>query len=362
MNPMSAIEWGAPLLEPVHDRALEKPVRDALGFLPPWTRPFLPAPWVAIAMNQLLPEQGLLLRLDFNTSDLVSLVVSQENACRYCYAASRAMLRIQGMSEERIAQLERQLAVVDLDSRRAAMVRFARRMARANPVLSPRDLEPLRQAGIDAEEIREIAYVVAATTFLNRANSIAASPVRFWERLPERWWIRALGPLKPILLERLRKRGHARAQTAESESPYRSLFRAYAGSPIGPRLNRIVDAMWASPVLSRRSKALMIAMIGRSLGCELSARAARRVLDEEGMAEADIDQVLAHAGGPQISEEETRLVNFARDSVWYEIAHIQRRSRELRARLSAPAFVETLGVVSLANAICRLATVLAEPA
>ena len=32
----------------------------------------------------------------------------------------------------------------------------------------------------------------------------------------------------------------------------------------------------------------MIAMIGRSLGCEMSARAARRVLREEGMADADI--------------------------------------------------------------------------
>lgn len=148
----------------------------------------------------------------------------------------------------------------------------------------------------------------------------------------------------------------------EGESPYRSLFRAYAGSPIGPRLDRIVNLMWASPILSRRSKALMIAMIGRSLGCEHSARAARSVLREEGMVDVDIDQVLAHAGGPQISEEEALLANFARDSVWYEISHIQRRSRELHGQLSAPAFVETIGVVSLANAICRLATVLAEPA
>lgn len=362
MNPMSAIEWGAPLLEPVHDSALEKPVRDALGFVPPWTRPFLPAPWVAIAVTQLLPEQGLLLRLDFNTSDLVSLVVSQENSCRYCYAVSRAMLRIQGMSEERIEQLERQLAAVELDPRRAAMVRFARRMARANPVLSPRDLEPLRAAGVDAEEIREVAFVVASNTVLNRVNSIAASSVRFWEQLPERWWIRALGPLKGILLDRIRKHGHSPAGAVEGESPYRSLFRAYAGSPIGPRLDRMVNLMWASPILSRRSKALMIAMIGRSLGCEHSARAARSVLREEGMADVDIDQVLAHAGGPQISEEEALLANFARDSVWYEISHIQRRSRELHGRLSAPAFVETIGVVSLANAICRLATVLAEPA
>jgi len=362
MNPMSAIQWGAPLLEPAHDRALEKPVRDALGFVPPWTRPFLPAPWVAIGVVLIMPEQGLLLRLDFATADLISLVVSQENSCRYCYAVSRAMLRIQGMSEERIEALERQLATVELDPRRAAMVRFARRMARANPVLSPRDLEPLRAAGLDAEEIREVAYVVAGDVFLNRINSMAGSPVRFWEQLPERWWMQALGPVKGFLLNKMRKRGRARTQAVTADSPYRSLFRAYAGSPIGPRLNRIVNSMWASSILSRRSKALMIAMIGRSLGCELSARAAREILRQEGMTDADIDQVLAHAGGPQIDEEEALLVNFARDSVWYEIAHIQRRAAELRARLGAPAFVEALGVVSLANAICRLATLLSEPA
>jgi len=31
-------------------------VREALGFVPPWTRPFLHAPWAAVAMVRTLPD------------------------------------------------------------------------------------------------------------------------------------------------------------------------------------------------------------------------------------------------------------------------------------------------------------------
>ena len=50
---------------------------------------------------------------------------------------------------------------------------------------------------------------------------------------------------------------------------------------------------------------------------------------------------------------------FARETIWYEPAPLQRRARVLRDRLSGPQLLEAIGVASLANGLCRMgATVL----
>ena len=49
---------------------------------------------------------------------------------------------------------------------------------------------------------------------------------------------------------------------------------------------------------------------------------------------------------------------FARETVRYQTATIQRRMRELAPGLSAPEILETVGVVALANAIGRLSVLL----
>ena len=50
---------------------------------------------------------------------------------------------------------------------------------------------------------------------------------------------------------------------------------------------------------------------------------------------------------------------FARETIWYEPAPLQRRARILRARLSSAQFLEAVGVAAIANGLCRMgATVL----
>ena len=52
---------------------------------------------MARSLVDLHSEYGLLMHLDQDVADLVVLVVSQENSCRYCYAGVRALLWFQGM-------------------------------------------------------------------------------------------------------------------------------------------------------------------------------------------------------------------------------------------------------------------------
>src|SRR6185437_13808764 len=98
------------------------------------------------------PQYGLLMQLDQSLADLITLVVSQENSCRFCYAAVRAMLWSQGMTETRVQRLEQDLARADLPPRTIAAVTFGRSQSRTGPAAAHEARDALRRAGFsDAE-------------------------------------------------------------------------------------------------------------------------------------------------------------------------------------------------------------------
>jgi AhpD family alkylhydroperoxidase len=357
-SPLLQVGWDKCLLDPAPDRQAEAALRRETGAAPGWIRYFLSCPWLPKAAIRLGIGNKLLVHLDFPTLDLIALVVSQENSCRYCYAVTRMQLRVLGMSEERMQRLEQRLAGGDLELKAAAAVLFARRMTRATPLMTPQDLEPMRAAGYSDAEIREIAFSVAFIAFFNRISTIPALPPQSWEQLADRWFMRLFRPLFARMVRGWRKHGQPASFARPPEGPFAGLLLQFEGSPIGPVLACALNDLWASPILSRRSKALMFAVIGRGLGCESSGDEIAGVLEAEGLTAADAEQILAHLGGPGMGAEEIALLAFARDTIWYEPIQIQRRARELLERLSAAQFVEALGVVALANSLCRLCAAL----
>ncbi len=353
-SPLLNVSWDQCLLDAAPDRQAEAALRRETGAAPGWIRYFLSCPWLSRAAMRLGVDNKLLVHLDFQTMDLLALVVSRENSCRYCYSVTRMQLRILGMSEERMQQLEQRLAGGELEPKAAAAVHFARRMTRSTPLVTPLDLEPLRAAGYGDAEIREIAFTVASVAFFNRLSTIPALPPQSWEQLADRWFMRLFRPLVAYMIRGWRKRGQPDSFAHPPEGPFAALLMQFEGSPIGPALASTLEGLWASAILSRRCKALMFAVIGHGLGCQSSREEIAGVLKAEGLAPADAEKILAHLGGPGVDSDESLLLAFARDSIWYEPIQIQRRARELRARLSAAQFVEALGVVSLANSMCRL--------
>jgi hypothetical protein len=57
---------------------------------------------------------------------------------------------------------------------------------------------------------------------------------------------------------------------------------------------------------------------------------------------------------------EAVIVPFARETVWYQAAQIQRRAREVREALPRQQFLELIAVAAIANAVCRLGIVVDE--
>ena len=70
--------------------------------------------------------------------------------------------------------------------------------------------------------------------------------------------------------------------------------------------------------------------------------------------------VVAQEGSPSLTEAEAVIVPFVRETVHYSPAQIQRHGRVVFERLGQAAFLETVGIAALANALCRMTAVLAD--
>lgn len=355
---LAEVAWERCFIEPRADRALEAYARRRLGMPSPGLRYFAAVPWLARASIDLHPEFGLLMHLDARTADLIGLVVSQENACRFCFAAVRAVMWFQGMERDRILRAEQEAARPDLPPKTRAAIDYARSQSRSRPAAAHAAWKAMRGAGIGVDEAREIAFTVAVADFLNRVHTAPAIPPWPIERMPEQWPMRLLRPLFARIVRGHRSRGQPMPPAASPpELPYSRLVSAFAGSPIGPALAQTLQAMWESPHLTRRCKLLMFGVVSRGLPCELCELEISRALQRDGLGAAAVTRLLTHLDGPELTPAERLLMPFARETLWYQPVVLQRHTRALREHLSNEQVIEAIGVASLANGVCRMAAV-----
>jgi AhpD family alkylhydroperoxidase len=363
MSALQNVDWEACLLEPREDPDLDREVKRAFGFVPNGFPYYYSCPWLVRAQIRCNPFNLPLAHTDFAFSELVSLVVSQDNSCRYCYAASRTLLRILGHGDAEIRRLEDNLAAAELAPERKVALDFARRVSRANPIPSADQKRRLIEAGYDQGQIRELVFLVAINVFANRIATLPALPPQFMEQLDGRWYVRLARPLLGSLLRFKIKPGKPEFLTPEEKSgPYSYVVEALDGLPAARQQRAVLDDAWSSPILGRRAKGLVLAVVARTLDCPRSEEEALRLLAEEGLSPEVAAGILAHLGGPDLDPIETVILPFARDTVWYEPAQIQRRAHAVRQHLTPEQFLELVGIAALANAICRCSGVLADGA
>lgn len=354
------VEWEESIVEPVPDLELERWARSESGYSNPDLRYLVPCPWLARASVRLTAMP--LAHLDHDQADLVALVVSRDNSCRLCYAQARNLLRIAGMRPRQIDSLEASLLSAEQQTGPQLAMDFARRLSRSNPPPGKGDLKALIEAGYTQGQIKELAYVAATYVAINRVTTFIAMPPRDGERLATSRRMDLMRFFLKGILARRRRPLQPGALTDEIEQrPFARVVRGLDGLPAANQLLDILDEAWASTLLPRRAKALAFAIVARGLDSRACEPEAFRVLAEQGLEAAQVEDILAHLGSPELDATETMIVRFARETTWYQPAPIQRQARELHAQLGAPAFLELVGITSLANAIARLAFVL-DPA
>jgi alkylhydroperoxidase family enzyme len=352
------VEWESCLVQPHRDAALERDVRQEFGVVPPALAYLSSVPWVArsLAALQLVPSP----HLHEDVCDLVRLVVAEDNSCRYCYAAQRTIMRLHGFSTRRIRELEESRFAARLDPREALALEFARHVSRIDARLAD-DRARLAAVGWSEEAIAELACVAAANVFANRVATLPALPIASVERAARLPGLGLVAPLARRLLF------GARGETAPLErgrcaGPWSFLVEALARVPAGRVLRRVLDDACDSPVLPRRSKLLVFAVVARTVRCGRSEREAIRLLMDEGVEPETIGEALRHLHSSHLDRADAAIVGFARETVRYRPAEIQRSARRLEPLLGQEAILELIGVAALANAVSRLAIVVGEPA
>ena len=358
MSAMQEMEWEECLLEPRRDKAVEREIRKAGGFVLPTISFFQPCPWLARSSGTSYRTRQLV-HTDLALADLIFLVVSQDNSCRFCYGSQRSLLRIQGFDEERIQRLEDMSFTAEDDPRERLALDFARQVSRANPPPAAAEKDALREAGYSEESVKEIAYVAAFTVMGNRITTLPAMPLE--RPLEERWFVKLFRPLVAMYLRSHFQQGQPEFLPPELKSGLFSyLTNELDGLPIARTSRQLLDSALSSPILTERAKALVFAVVARGLDSKRCEREATNALTQHGLDEGKVQEVLSHLASPELDPIEAAIVPFARETIRPRPADIQRRGRKLREQLTEAQFVELLGVVGLANATCRLSLALCE--
>lgn len=356
MNVLQEVEWLKPLAERERNPELERYVRHEAGLVTPYTRYFGSCPWIMRADIDLdigCSHIGDLARLIYFT-------VSRENSCRFCYGASRMLMRMAGMSRKQVEQLEEAMETARLEPQVNLALDYARRISRSNPPPAEEDRKPLREAGYSEAAIDELALFTGVVVFHNRFATLLALPVRGTERLADSRFAGLIKSRFQKILGRLNPMngGGTPQKVLDHTGPYGELTRTLEDLPHARVLRGMIDDAWASPNLPARTKALIFAVIARGLGCAAAEREARRLLEQTGFASEAAEEALANLASPALDEREARILPYVRETIWYQPAPVQRRGKALHEEIGNAPFVETVGVAALANMVCRVALAL----
>jgi adenylate cyclase len=224
---LNEIEWSEPLLAPDIDPAWEAELKRRGGNGSEVDRRIAPSVWIREAC--LGVNTGKASEIPAHLFNVAALVTSQENACRYCYGANRAYLKMLGYSEAYIRRIETDAHLAELDEKERALVTFCRNLARSRPRPARAELEGLVRLGYTPAAAREGALWIALGCFYNRVTILLAVPpeqgFEQWVVMKQRWFT-LVGPVMRFLAER-RRRG----------KPDPSLTAAALGAgPYGPVL------------------------------------------------------------------------------------------------------------------------------
>lgn len=105
--------------------------------------------------------------------ELLAVIVSVENRCRYCTLHHEAALRAWWKDDERLERLLDDPAKAGLSPREEALAGYARALTRSPGEMTRDEVELLRSRGLSDEEILQANMIVAYFNFVNRiANGL----------------------------------------------------------------------------------------------------------------------------------------------------------------------------------------------
>lgn len=161
------------------NQAIFDNLQSALGFVPNLYAYYAHS---ETALTDYLALQNRKSSLRAKEREIINLVVSQVNDCRYCLAAHTAIGKMQGFTPEQIIEIRR--ADVSFDAKFDALAKFVRETTvnRGKPL--PETSGKLFAAGYTEKNLVDIVMVIGDKIISNYLHGITQIPVD-WEAAPE---------------------------------------------------------------------------------------------------------------------------------------------------------------------------------
>lgn len=115
-------------------------------------------------------------RLGARLGELLAVAVAEQNRCDYCLAAHTALGKGAGLDGAELAQAQMGESG---DPKTAAALAFAVKLVRQRGQVDSADVQSLRSAGFDDEQIVEVVAHVALNIFTNYVNIALDVPLDF---------------------------------------------------------------------------------------------------------------------------------------------------------------------------------------
>lgn len=149
-------------------------LKTSLGFVP---NLYAVIAYSEHALDNYLHFQNGKTSLSKKEKEVVNLIVSQVNDCRYCLSAHTAISKLNGFSEDQILELRRGSA--SFSSELDALVKLAGEIAAAKGRPSEKTLSTFFSAGFTNENLIDVVSLIGEKTIMNYIHNITQVPVDF---------------------------------------------------------------------------------------------------------------------------------------------------------------------------------------
>lgn len=158
------------------NQAIFDSLQKGLGFVPNLYATFA---YSDNALGTYLNLQNAKSSLRAKEREVINLVVSQVNDCRYCQAAHTALGKMNGFTDEQILEIRR--TAVTFDAKLAALATFVKEVTENRGRPSAAALDAYFAAGYTRENLIDTLVVIGDKIISNYLHGITQIPIDFPE-------------------------------------------------------------------------------------------------------------------------------------------------------------------------------------
>lgn len=149
-------------------------INDSLGFVPNLYATFA---YSNTALETYLQLQNAGTSLSKKEKEIINLVVSQVNECRYCQSAHTVLGKMNGLSEEQMIEVRKGTAV--FDAKTDALVKIAKEIALQRGKVSESTLNNFFAAGYTKTSLVDLVIAIGDKVIMNYLHNITEVPIDF---------------------------------------------------------------------------------------------------------------------------------------------------------------------------------------